>query len=106
MSMMSPPAENARPSDLTTTAATAGSSAHAASAFAIALTIAWVTAFSAFGRVRVMMPALPARSKRTWSLPPKSMAGNPLRRRNGLCYGRHADASSLSPSLPKQPRCG
>src|SRR5207244_1914503 len=62
---MSPPAENARsPAATTTTRVTASSFAHSPSLAASARTMACVTAFNAFGRLSVTMPAVPRRSNR------------------------------------------
>src|SRR5690606_8736520 len=76
---MSPPAQNALPSALTSTMATDGSSSQAARAVARACTMGLVSALRDFGRDSVTIPARPLRSKRISSPPPKSIALSPSR---------------------------
>src|SRR5665213_1026489 len=77
---ISPPAENARsPAATITTRVIAGSSPQASSCARSASTMAWVTALSACGRLSVMRPAAPRRSK-SISLIAASLPASMLRR--------------------------
>src|SRR5664280_1483484 len=77
---MSPPAEKARsPAAWITTRVIAGSVPQPSSWARNASTMAWVTALSACGRLSVMRPAAPRRSKRISSVIAAGSFGSVLR---------------------------